>query len=155
MGEKMSSDEKLRACCQYIIKLAEKDGIDLSNKKLQKILYIAQCYSIYLVKQTKDKKRSKLLDHKFEVWVHGAVIPQVYRMYRQFGYNNIYAKIDEGLIGNLPDVDRKLLDAVWHCRRQFDVSYLEYLNHEEDIAWQKRAGGRTLEYGLSGLYRPG
>ena len=136
--------QKLRACCHYLISLSERDDIGISNKKLQKLLYIAQCYSIYLQKTQGDSKdqTEALLSNEFQAWVHGSVIPYVYQMYRDFGYHPIsIAEIDQDLINdNLSDQNRNILDKVWKGCGHFDSDYLENINHQDE-AWKAARRG--------------
>lgn len=101
---------------------------DLSNKKLQKLLYYAQAWSLVL-------HPKKLLSDKFEAWIHGAAIPAVYRRYKDFGYSNISENYDESEFDTLSDTEKKLLDEVWQIYGKYDADYLELLNHSE-YPWQ-------------------
>lgn len=135
-------DKRLLACCVYLIYMAQREGIKITNKKLQKLLYVAQCYSIYQNKLGKYPDK-RLLNQKFEAWVHGAVIPEVYRLYRDFGYNNIEEDLSQERVSRieqeLKDHMREILEEVWKKCGKLDASYLEAVNHR-DKAWLSARG---------------
>jgi len=66
---------------QYIIAKFDESGDFISNKKLQKILYYIEAWSLVHL--------NSIIDEDFEAWVHGPVIPEVYHEYKKYGYNPI------------------------------------------------------------------
>jgi uncharacterized phage-associated protein len=71
------------ACTNYIIENINKNNIsDLTNLKLQKLLYFAYGVHLSLFNQ-------KLFDSKIEAWQHGPVIPEVYQEFKLFGKSSI------------------------------------------------------------------
>lgn len=63
----------------YIIKAANADGIsDMTNMKLNKILYYAQAISL-------QKYGKPLFDDKIQAWTWGPVVPRVYYAYNDDG----------------------------------------------------------------------
>lgn len=102
---------------------------DFTNKKLQKLLFYAQAWSLVL----NDKK---LVNDKFEAWIHGAAIPALYGLYKRYGFNNIDEQFDEAEFSKLSDEEKELLDTVWEVYGKYDADYLEVLNHSEG-PWQK------------------
>ena len=123
------NDKVILVAHYFMAKSKEKGTNDLSNKKLQKLLYYAQAWSLVL----RDKK---LFKDKFEAWIHGAAIPVVYRRYKQYGFNPIDEKFDEGELESLSEDEKQLLDEVWDVYGKYDADYLEALNHSEE-PWQK------------------
>ena len=121
--------DKAVVVAHYFMSKSKASKRDLSNKKLQKLLYYAQAWSLVL----NDKK---LFDHKFEAWIHGAAIPVIYRRYKDFGFGNIVEDYDESEFDTyLTDEDKELLDEVWDIYGKYDANYLELLNHNEE-PWQ-------------------
>lgn len=100
-----------------------------TNKKLQKLMFYAQAWSLVL----NDKK---LIDDKFEAWIHGAAIPALYGRYKKFGFNDISEDFDESEFSVLDAKDKEILDLVWEVYGKYDADYLEVLNHSE-APWQK------------------
>lgn len=54
------------------------DGSDVSNLKLQKLLYYCQAYSLALTGEP-------MFAEEIEAWSYGPVVPSVYRRYKQYG----------------------------------------------------------------------
>lgn len=100
-----------------------------TNKKLQKLMFYSQAWSLVL----NDRK---LIDDKFEAWVHGAAIPSLYGRYKQYGFGEIQDDFDESEFASLSESEKKLLDMVWSVYGKYDADYLELLNHSEE-PWQK------------------
>ncbi len=107
---------------------------DFTNKKVQKLLFYAQAWSLVLNKKP-------LFNEKFEAWVHGAAIPKVYRTYSKFGTNQIEEEIEVEEFGKiLSEEEKDLLDNIWEVYGKYDADYLELLNHQED-PWQNARAG--------------
>ena len=111
---------------------------EMTPKKLQKILYYA--YSWYLTMQNDniDQLEDRLFNANFEAWVHGPVVPEVYHMFRDRGYNTI-----ERYTGLLPEFDDDTLDVleqVWNEYGNYTGNQLESITHQES-PWQKAREG--------------
>lgn len=63
----------------YIIVLANKNGKNITNLKLQKLLYYVNAK--YLV----DNNGQYLMGEKFQRWTYGPVMRSVYENFREFG----------------------------------------------------------------------
>lgn len=66
---------------KIILAFMNNSGDFLTNKKLQKLLYYSEAWSLVYLQS--------ILKEDFEAWVHGPVIPSVYREYKHFGYKPI------------------------------------------------------------------
>lgn len=111
----------------------DKDRKHLTNKKLQKLLYYAQAWSLVV-------RKEKLFKEKIEAWVHGPAIRSIYNEYKIFGFNPIKKEIDSKKIEKLPKGIVNFLNEVWSVYGKFDASYLELLTHSEN-PWQKAREG--------------
>jgi len=116
---------------KYFIWKANKDGKELTNKRLQKLLYYAQAWNLTI----KDKP---LFKDDIEAWIHGPAVRVVYHEYKKYGYDPIKEKIDTKEINDL--IDDSLLDEVWKVYGKYDAEYLEELTHNE-YPWQKAREG--------------
>lgn len=81
--------------CRFIINYCDKKDYNLSNLKLQKILYFIQAY--YLCK---TEEKEPCFFEEIEAWTFGPVVPIAYHEYKQFGSTNIpkvttYIKVNE------------------------------------------------------------
>lgn len=56
----------------------EESGDIISNLKIQKLTYYAQGFSLVLLGKP-------LFNEKIEAWMHGPVVPELYRKYRDCG----------------------------------------------------------------------
>ncbi len=96
---------------------------DVTNLKLQKLLYYAQGYSLALLDRP-------LFDEEIEHWEHGTVIPCVYRQYKQYGNQ---------IIPNSPHFDmsifstntKKILDMVCYRYAKYSAWKLRNMTHNE------------------------
>lgn len=116
----------------YFLYKANKEKKPLTNKKLQKLVYYAQAWSLVINKK-------KLFSEPIEAWVHGPAIRSLYCQYKNFGFNPIIKKIEESSI-KVTEKDKKLLDEVWNVYGGLDAGYLEMLTHSEQPWKDARSG---------------
>lgn len=114
----------------------------MSPKKLQKMLYYAQSWTITLENEKADDIKNKLFKENFEAWVHGPVIPSVYHEYKKYGYTNI-PQIEDTIEFD-EDIENILLQ-VFDVYGGYNGNELENITHQEE-PWQKaRKGFSSLE----------
>lgn len=98
--------------------------------KLQKLLYLSQGYSYAF-------NGRPLFDDEMEAWVHGPVVPYVYRQYQNYQYNPIMINY------SLPiyeDEDLTVMKYVKDTFSKYDSKYLEELSHEQEPWIEARSG---------------
>ena len=118
----------------YILWSQHESGSFISNLKLQKLLYYVQAWHLAVFNKP-------LFAAKFEAWVHGPVIPELYRQYREYGWRNIDAEVEKpDLPANLEAFIEEVLDEYG----PLDARRLEYLTHRED-PWRDARKGLTPE----------
>lgn len=117
----------------YFIAKANQGSKPISNKKLQKLVYYSQAWSIVL-------NNKKLFPEKIEAWVHGPAIRTLYVKYKEFGFSPIKKEIEKEAISGISTKDKKLLDEVWSVYGNLDAGYLEMLTHSER-PWQEAREG--------------
>ena len=61
----------------------------ISPKKLQKLVYYSYAWSIALLNDSPENIQFKLFESDVEAWVHGPVVPELYRKYKDFGWQEI------------------------------------------------------------------
>jgi uncharacterized phage-associated protein len=112
-----------------LICLARARQIDITNLKLQKLLYYCQAWSLVFTGQA-------LFSDQIEAWVHGPVVPSIFRRFKAFRWNTIDCQIafsaTTALNGHLTSV----LDAYGNL----GASQLERLSHSE-APWQIARNG--------------
>ncbi len=135
-----STNKKVTALsvAEYFVDRANKEEKKITNKKLQKLVYYAQAWSLVL----RDKK---LFNEKIEAWVHGPAIKSVYIKYKDFGFNPIEKETDRDVIKSISADSQKLLDSVWSVYGNLDAGYLEMLTHSEKPWQEAREGLQSSE----------
>ena len=115
-------------------------GDFLTNKKLQKLLYYVEAWNLVYYES--------LIDEDFEAWVHGPVVPEIYRAYKNYGYSPINIKINH-LKKSLSYLEEKifrnknrkqLFDTIIDKYGNLASFQLEYLTHSE-TPWLKAREG--------------
>jgi len=107
----------------YFLNL-EGEGGEISNLKLQKLVYYAQGFSLAL-------RGMPLFDEPIEAWMHGPVVPALYRQFRDRGSNPIPP--DVAFDPEVLSVDeRRLIEEVVGVYGQYSAWKLRQLTHEED-----------------------
>lgn len=112
-----------------LICLARARQIDITNLKLQKLLYYCQAWSLVFTGQA-------LFVEQIEAWVHGPVVPCIFRRFKAFRWNTIDCEV-----GVPTSVTLKAhLNAVLDSYGNIPASQLERLSHSE-APWQLARNG--------------
>lgn len=127
----MSKVDKIANYFIYLSNKEEKE--DLTNKKLQKLLYYSQAWNLALSKK-------ELFKENFEAWIHGPAIPSVYKRFKEFGSSPIVIDVDTNDFSGLDRNEKQLLEEVWRVYGKYDAAYLELLTHNEE-PWLKARNG--------------
>jgi uncharacterized phage-associated protein len=107
-----------------------KRGIEVSNLKLQKLLYYAEAWNLALGK-------GSLFTETLEAWVHGPVTPGVFRSYKDFRWSPITNPRTEGISDeSIVEHINTILDAYG----SFHATELERLTHNEKPWLEAREG---------------
>lgn len=134
----MTTRHSASIIAKYFILKNDQESKGLTNKKLQKLLYYSQAWSLVL-------RNKKLFKENIEAWVHGPAVPKVYLKYRKFGHEEIEIQVEPKVLQDLSEDEIELLDSVWKVYGKYDADYLELLTHNE-TPWQKaRKGHRPYE----------
>ena len=135
-------DKKTFACANYILdKLQEYKINDVTNLKLQKLLYIA--YGVH-----KALYDASLFNDKIQAWRLGPVIPSVYREFKDHGKNPITTRayfLNDDYSGEATlarydefseEVNKSLSIACAAYGRETAWNLVDTL-HKENSAWAK------------------
>lgn len=125
-----TSSKKIEALqvAEYFIDRANKEKKIITNKKLQKLVYYAQVWSLVINKE-------KLFSEQIEAWVHGPAVPTLYRKFKHFEFNPIVLDTSE-IQFSFSKKQKRLLDNIWRVYGKYQSSYLEALTHSE-LPWQE------------------
>ncbi|MFS7427029.1 hypothetical protein CKN96_15725 [Carnobacterium maltaromaticum] len=110
----------------------------MTPKKIQKLVYYAYSWMLTLSNDTKDNLQNQLFEEKIEAWVHGPVVPELYREYSSYGYMEIPKK--EKCDTVFTNEVNNLLESVWMVYGGYDGNELESITHQES-PWQKAREG--------------
>lgn len=108
---------------------------EMTNKKLQKMCYYAKAWYLALYD-------TNLIEEQFEAWVHGAVQPELYHRYKNYGYNYIPH------VENTKDIPEEYLSFakdIYEAYGDLSGDELEKINHTEDPWLNARTGLRPWE----------
>lgn len=106
----------------YFIYRARDMGEAITALKVQKLVYYAQAWHLAL-------NDSRLIEARFEAWVHGPVCRPLYERFKGYGWR----PIDEDIV--FPEIDGNdlaFLDEVWEAYGDINAVALERLTHHED-----------------------
>lgn len=109
---------------------------DLTNMKLNKILYYAQGH--YL-----RKFGTPLFRDKIEAWTHGPVVPTVYATYKAFGDQPI-TKFDSSKLNNLDETKKSFLLDVARVYGRYTASVLRSMTHQPKSPWNQTGEGKEI-----------
>lgn len=110
----------------------------MTHKKLQKLCYYAQAWYYTIT-------GIPLVDSNFEAWVHGPVAPELYHVYKQWGWLSI-PRISGGERAITDETEREILDAVYAVYGGLTGDQLETLTHSQEPWQAARVGYRSLDY---------
>lgn len=119
-----SNHSALEVAEAILYKCNERKIKNVSNKKLQKLLYYVQAWGMVL-------NWEKVFDDPIEAWVHWPAVKSVYREYRSFNWEPIKLKIKPSVLDSFSKPELSLIDEVLDAYWAFDADYLEELTHAE------------------------
>ena len=121
-------------------------GDRVSNKKLQKILYYVEAWNMVHF-------GTPLIKEDFEAWVHGPVLPSLYRELKELGYNDLSiidnengsvdSRINE--IAKINQLSNDQLDLIYSVLNKYgglSAFQLEMLTHSES-PWIEARGNKA------------
>jgi uncharacterized phage-associated protein len=114
----------------YILWSSHELGSFISNLKLQKMLYYVQAWHLAIF-------RRPLFPEKFEAWIHGPVIPELYHRYESYQWRNIDEEVER------PDLDNRMVAFIEEVLEEYgplDARRLEQLARREDPWIEARKG---------------
>jgi uncharacterized phage-associated protein len=110
---------------KWFIAWAEAEDDELSNLKLQKLLYYAQGH--YLA-----RCGSPLFTDEMQAWVHGPVVPPVYRAFKKFGSSPLMLPdTDPFTWDQVDEATADFLGQVWNTYGCYSAGRLRNMTHDE------------------------
>jgi uncharacterized phage-associated protein len=115
---------------EYFVYLVdEESGDNITNLKVQKLLYYAQGFHLAM------RRGERLFSESIVAWKHGPVVIPVYSQYKGLGWQPI-PQPPGFEVDRFPPEVREILDAVHETYGQFTATKLESMTHAEP-PWQK------------------
>lgn len=132
-----------RDAANYLLYLTADTFEDISNMKLNKLLYFGQGY--YLQEYGKP-----MFDDEFEAWPHGPVVPTVYYQYNEYGRNPI-TEYDQDAARLVPDDVADILMSVAQKYGRYNAATLRGMTHAPGTPWAQvyRDGERDIQIPVS------
>lgn len=122
---------------KWFIIHAQSYGDLLTNLKVQKLTYYAQAWYLAL-------NNSSLYDDEIQAWVHGPVIPSVYREFSQFGWTPININPSTIDFSNLGEIVTKHLQEIYQVFGVHSAYELENMTHQEQ-PWIQARGNLDID----------
>lgn len=119
----------------FLAQQSEDAGDLISNLKLQKLVYYAQGCHLALFD-------APLFQEPIEAWMHGPVVPELYRLYKQCGAGPIPTPKGVDFSG-LDEETQELLDEVYSVYGQFSAWKLREMTHGEQ-PWKEAAPDQAV-----------
>ena len=104
----------------------------MPHKKLQKLCYYAQAWSLALLDQP-------IMDETFQAWVHGPVSTSLWYSLKDYGYLDIPQETFEPSRRDFTEKENDLLEEVWATYGEFSGYELESITHQE-MPWLEARG---------------
>lgn len=109
--------------------------MNCSNKKLQKLLYYVQAWTLAYTGK-------RYFNDDIEAWLHGPVVPDVYHKYKEFGFDRI--EIGERDFDDKIFTENNLLNSILKHYCEYDADYLEMRTHIEAPWKEARKNGARI-----------
>lgn len=121
----------------------EESGDNLSNLKLQKLIYYAQGFHLALF-------HKPLFDDKIEAWEHGPVVKELYHKYKTYGSGAIPKPKEYN--GNIfSDEQIELMKEIFVVYGQYSAWRLREITHSEQ-PWQNTPRNQEITQNLMTSY---
>ncbi|ACB50453.1 unknown [Crocosphaera subtropica ATCC 51142] len=119
---------------KYFIIRAYEDGREyqMTNMKVQKLLYYSQCLHLALYDEP-------LFSQEIQAWRYGPVCPPAYRFYSEFEAKQLPIPQQDKLETLTPE-KKELLEEVWLYFGEYHAYYLSDMTHLE-FPWKKARKG--------------
>lgn len=109
---------------RFFIKKGSDEDDDITNLKLQKLLYYAQGFHLALFGKP-------LFEEDIKAWTHGPVVPEVYHKYKKYGKNPLPVEGVDDVMKNLTDDQIDFLYEIWSVFGQYSPWKLRDMTHQE------------------------
>lgn len=126
-----------------ILSLNSDEDFALINLKLQKLMYYIQAWSLGI-------NGEKMMEARFEAWVHGPVCRQLYDRFKST--KSLYSTIDKEDVKNIDatnDItqeDKEFINYILENFARYSGPQLETMTHNEQPWIEARNGASPMEH---------
>lgn len=121
------------AVANEFIRLSQEHGKQLTNMQLQKLVFLAQGYSLAIFD-------APLHIHNTHAWQWGPVIPKLYKSLQKYG-SGFVAEALQAVDGIAPtSSDAEIIKAVWEGYGHYSGGQLSALTHRPKTPWSETWG---------------
>lgn len=116
------------AVANAFIAIAGKEGKQLTNMQLQKLVFIAHGYCLAFL-------GTPLFFHNTHAWQWGPVVPKLYKALQKYGSAFIPEPIEAD--DTMPDTgdEAEILGAIWKSYGHYTGTQLSALTHKDNTPW--------------------
>ena len=117
----------------YLISLFINNEREITNLKLQKLMYFVEAYYM-----AKNGDETELFNSKWSAWDYGPVNIDLYNYYKKFGSLPILLEVEEKSIGKtLPQINKDYIDEIYDVFGDLSAFKLVTLTHLKGSPWHK------------------
>lgn len=111
--------------------LASNEGKTLTNMQLQKLVFLAQGYSMALLDRP-------IHYHNTHAWQFGPVMPKLYKKLQKYGNSWVTEKIEPDADESIPQNSEEfeVIQGVFHSFGHWTGGQLSALTHEPNTPWR-------------------
>ncbi|MEI7810327.1 MAG: type II toxin-antitoxin system antitoxin SocA domain-containing protein [bacterium] len=109
----------------YLLIKSKKEGVPITNKRLQKLLYYIQAWHLAINKKP-------IFEDRIEAWIHGPAIRSIYEEYKSFVASPIVKEVDPKISDDLGVTNINFIDRIVKAYSIYDTATLEYMTHAEE-----------------------
>ena len=120
---------------RFIIAYCKRNGLLMSNLKLQKVLYFIQAE--FLVRNGEP-----CFFERIEAWPFGPVVSNVYHEYKMFGSSNIYSNLSNSF--DIAERDQNIIENIVNACDSFSATQLVEITHKQAPWRNAYANGRHI-----------
>jgi len=116
------------AVANEFIRLAQENGKQLTNMQLQKLVFLAQGYSLALFEVP-------LHSHNTHAWQWGPVIPKLYKPLQKYGSDYVTGPLLPSDEIRQNSNDAEIIKAVWKSYGHYSGGQMSALTHKSGTPW--------------------
>lgn len=116
------------AIANEFIALAKSEGKALTNMQLQKLVFIAQGYTLAIFEHP-------IYFHNTHAWQWGPVIPKLYKSLQKYGRNFVTESLDSDDKLDSDSEEMEIVNAVWEGYGHLSGAQLSNLTHKSNTPW--------------------